>query len=90
MECGQDPSQFWGLTLREIGIILDGAVAGMERQRKMMLSQAWHIEAFARTKKLPKLKELLGDDKKPTGRRMSPDQIEAITRSWLSSRKSKR
>jgi hypothetical protein len=72
--------------LREIGVVLDGAVAGMERERKMMLSMAWHIEAFARSKKLPPLEKILGNQQKATGRRMSPEQIEAITRSWLSSR----
>lgn len=86
MECGQDPSQFWSLTPHEISVIMDGAVSRLRRERSELAWLAWHIEALARTKKLPTLESLLGNQKRPTGRRMSPEQIEAITRSWLSSR----
>jgi hypothetical protein len=46
------------------------------------MSLAWHIEALARTKKMPKLESMMSKAKK----KMTPKQIEAVTRSWLSSR----
>jgi hypothetical protein len=47
---------------------------------------AWHIEALARQKKLPKLDSILQQEKKPSGRRQTPEQIEATVRGWLGSR----
>lgn len=48
---------------------------------------AWHIEALARTKKMPKLESLLHQEKKPTGKRQTAAQIEATVRGWLGSRR---
>jgi hypothetical protein len=39
---------------------MDGCARRAKRQSDAMISQAWHIEAFARQKKLKKLSELLG------------------------------
>lgn len=53
-----------------------------------MIWHAWHIEAFARQKKLPALKDLIaGDDDKVPRKRMTPEEIETMTRSWLSQRR---
>ncbi len=55
------------------------------------MSLAWHIEALARTKKMPKLETMLSSSKKtPGAKTMTADQIEAVTRSWLSSRQRKK
>ncbi|MDW9773086.1 hypothetical protein GOA89_14675 [Sinorhizobium meliloti] len=92
VESGLDPSLFWALTLREIGAILDGAVSKLKREREAQMSIAWHtayMTAYApqKPRQFWKLKELLGDhSNKPTGRRMTPEEIEAITRGWLASR----
>jgi len=86
VESGQDPSHFWRLTLREISVILEGAVARLRRERNENMVLAWHIEALARQKKLPKLDDLIKAEKKPTGRRQTPEQIEATVRGWLGSR----
>lgn len=88
MESGQDPSHFWRLTLREIRVILDGSVARLRRERNENIILAWHIEALARTKKLPKLETLLKAKTKRTGP-MTPAQLEATVRGWLASRKSR-
>jgi hypothetical protein len=54
------------------------------------MSLAWHIEAMARLKKLPKLETMLSSSKKTPGeKKMTADQIEAVTRSWLGSRQRK-
>ena len=76
------------MTLREVGMVLEGSMNRQKRNRNELVSLAWHVEAFARQKKLPRLSDLLKDDA-PTGRRMTPEQIEAITKSWLGSRHKK-
>jgi hypothetical protein len=55
------------------------------------MSIAWHtayMTAYApqKSRQFWKLKELLGDHDKPTGRRMTPEEIQAVTRGWLASR----
>jgi hypothetical protein len=45
----------------------------------------WHAEAMARQKKMPKLKELSYEAPK---KRQTPEQMEAVVRSWLSGRRS--
>jgi len=47
---------------------------------------AWHIVALDRMKRFPKLDDLLQTEKRPTGRRQTPEQIEATVRGWLGSR----
>ena len=57
------------------------------RERDERMSLAWHIEAMARLKKLPKLESMLSSAKRTPGdKKMTADQIEAVTRSWLGSR----
>jgi hypothetical protein len=86
VESGLDPSHFWRLTLREIGVILDGAANRLKREHNDRAWTAWHIEALSRQKKMPKLTDLTFAPEK-TKRTMTPQEIEAITRSWLGSRK---
>ncbi|WP_430241927.1 hypothetical protein [Neorhizobium sp. DAR64861/K0K2] len=54
------------------------------------MSLAWHIEALAREKKMPKLDSMLSSKKRPAGKKMTAEQIEAVTRSWLTSRHRKK
>jgi len=72
--------------LREISVILDGAVARLRRERNENMILAWHIVALDRMKRFPKLDDLLQTEKRPTGRRQTPEQIEATVRGWLGSR----
>jgi hypothetical protein len=54
----------------------------MRRGREENMILAWHIEAMARQKKMPKLEDMI----KPTrtkNRDMTPEQIEATVRGWL-------
>lgn len=60
------------------------------RERDERMSLAWHIGAMARLKKLPKLESMLSSGmKSPGDKKMTADQIEAVTRSWLGSRQRK-
>lgn len=68
--------------------MLQGRAKALRRERNDMIWQAWHIDAFARQKKLPRLKDLLaGDDDKVHRKRMTPEEIETMTRSWLAQRR---
>lgn len=43
---------------------------------------AWHIEALARSKKLPSLKKLIGRKPDP-GKRQKPKHMLAAMRAWV-------
>lgn len=89
MEAGQEPSLFWRLTLREISVILDGAASRLKREHNDRAWLAWHVAALGRLKKLPKLKDMMHGEK-PRGRKMTPEQLEAATRSWLAGARNRR
>jgi hypothetical protein len=88
VESGQDPSHFWRLTLREIAVILDGAASRLKREHNDRAWMAWHIAALSRQKKMAALSELTFAPEK-VKRQMTPQELEAVTRSWLGSRKRK-
>lgn len=82
---------FWDLTLREVSLIIDGVTKRRKRQGDEYLALAWHtayLTAYApqKSSQFTKLKTLLGGNPSPTGKRMSPEAIEATVRSWLGSR----
>lgn len=57
------------------------------------MSLAWHIAKLDRLKKMPPLKDMLISKKtrvKQTRVKQTPKEIEAVTRSWLSSRASRK
>lgn len=81
---------FWRLTLKEISLVIDGVTSRRNRERDERMSLAWHIEALARQKKLPKLDSMMTGAKKATGKSMSAEQMEAITRSFFASRNRKK
>ena len=57
---------------------MEGVSRRAKRESDASLSQAWHIEAFARQKKLKPLRELLGIKPK----RQTPDEMLAVLRSF--------
>jgi hypothetical protein len=52
-------------------------------RRQELLYLAWHVEAFARQKRLPRLKKILIDSKikKKTNSRLSTEQLMKIAQS---------
>jgi hypothetical protein len=81
--------------LYEVSLIIEGATNARKRERDNLLFQAWHtayLSAYApeKSSKFPRLEKLIGEPAMPTGRRMSAEQIEAVTRSWLGSRHRKK
>ncbi len=73
---GISPEEFWRLTPFEFNLIAEGFVAREERKTSDLLYLAWHVEAFARAKKLPKL-EILIKKKAPKAQRkvLSKDEL---------------
>ncbi|MEF2551988.1 hypothetical protein VQ042_11555 [Aurantimonas sp. A2-1-M11] len=63
-------------------MVLEGETKRMRRERENLAWQAWTTAALYRSKKMPKLRDIMPkEDSGP--RRMSPEDIEAVTRSWL-------
>ena len=85
---------FWELTLYEVSLIIEGVSNNWKREHDELLFHAWHtayLTAYAPQKpsKFVKLEKLIGAANRPRGRRMTPEEIEAVTRSWLAGRKRK-
>jgi len=62
---------------------MEGAANRIRRERNNLAWLAWHIEAIARSKRMPKLKGLLIGDGKPS-RPQTGDEIKAIAMMWKS------
>lgn len=76
------PDQIWELTPFELGLLFEGYADEKAEQRQALIYLAWHIEAFARQKRLPSLKKLLNDsglNKKRS--RLSTEQLMKIAES---------
>ena len=77
------PAQIWELTPFELGLLFEGYAEEKEERIQELIYLAWHIEAFARQKRLPSLKKMLKDDarKKTAPSRLSLEQLIKIARS---------
>lgn len=76
--------------MREVSLIIEGMSRRKQAENNMLLSTAWHAEAFARAKRLPRLKDILLKGGEREARKQTPEQIEASVRSWLSGSKRKK
>lgn len=76
MTAGFDPARFWTITPREVDRELRAAHRRREIDADERMSLAWHVEAFARTKKLPKLQDIIGKKSRQRQRSgpQSPDE----------------
>lgn len=83
VELGQSPSHFWGLTLREISAIVDGAAERERRAQNDRAWLAWHIAALPKLKRLPKLEKLMVRRRAvPRRRRQSMEEQIEIAQRW--------
>jgi hypothetical protein len=82
VESGQPYELFWRLTLKEIGVILDAETGRVRREQNDRAWLAWHIEALARSKKLPKLNEMMHDAPRTPARRQTVEEQIAIAHRW--------
>lgn len=72
--------------MREIAVILKGAGARLSREHDANAWLAWHIEALARTKKLPKLEEMQSG-KPQKRRRMTSAEMISMAHLWTAATK---
>jgi hypothetical protein len=77
------PAMFWRLTPHELSAMLEGYAEEKAERRQELLYLAWHIEAFARQKRLPSLTKILKDSgmKQKTNSRLSTEQLMKIAQS---------
>ncbi|KFB10331.1 hypothetical protein [Nitratireductor basaltis] len=77
--------------MREISVILEGASNRLKREQNANAWLAWHTAALSRItpKKFPKLKDMMSEAGKPSGRQMTPEQIQEVMRGIFASRKQK-
>lgn len=69
-------SEFWEMTPYELTICMESYADKEKERSKELIIQAYYTEAFARMKKLPKLKDLLKEKKKQSNEEM----LEAVKR----------
>ena len=69
-------SDFWEMTPYELTICMESYADKEKERSKELIIQAYYTEAFARMKKLPKLKDLLKEKKKQSNEEM----LEAVKR----------
>ncbi|MCK4302828.1 MAG: hypothetical protein KAY24_01165 [Candidatus Eisenbacteria sp.] len=70
--------EFWEMCPREYGAHIDGVQRRREYESDLALTAAWHVAAFNRKKRLPRLEKLLGRRKR--GEKLpSQDELERKT-----------
>ena len=76
MEAGGDPARFWTITPTEAAREMRGRATVRRHEQQQVAWLAWHGEALARTKKLPPLKDVMGDGRR-RGERQDPEILMA-------------
>lgn len=71
---GLSPEQFWRLTPREFGAFMRGRAAADRRDLAIQTNAAWHGAAFARSKRLPNLANLMRRITGEARREQTPEQ----------------
>lgn len=68
MSAGLEPESFWKQTPRSFVTIMEGRSRAAKTHYEQGLSLAWHVEAFARQKRLKPLEKYLRPaSRRPTG-----------------------
>lgn len=82
MALGLDPSPFWGLTLRQITLMMEAAAERNRRAHNDRAWLAWTGAALSRAKRLPKLKTLMVAKRGAKPRPQTAEEQMAIARQW--------
>ncbi len=77
---GISPFDFWNLTPYEFILTMEGINDREIKHQQDLLYLAWHIEAFARQKKLPKLQSLLKQPKPKKQKNLSQTELIQIAK----------
>lgn len=85
-------SDFWRSTPRVIDAVLRGRTEAAKADDDRALALAWHIEAFARTKRLKPLPQYLSGPKRPASpaRPQSSAEVLAVMRGLIAAQQSNR
>jgi len=75
VEAGCDPARFWKITPIEASREMKAKAKARQNEQQQLTWLAWHIEAFARTKRLPTLKEVVGKGRR--NQRQDPEILMA-------------
>ncbi|MBY5689341.1 phage tail assembly chaperone [Rhizobium leguminosarum] len=92
MELGLDPDRFWRLTLREMQLVMDGAVARLKRERRERISLAWntaYLTAYApqKSREFVDIEKLIGEKLDSPKRRPHWKNVLAKAQAWASPKK---
>ena len=72
------PNAFWSLTWAEFYHMAKGYVRRSTQRRNELIFTAWHIEAFARSKVLPKLESLIHYDDAPKEEQTADEMVAMV------------
>lgn len=75
MEAGCDPARFWNVTPAEAAREMRGKAELRHNEQQRFAWLAWHIEALARSKKLPPLKDMVGTKSRKRPGPQDPDVL---------------
>jgi hypothetical protein len=76
------PSEFYQCTFHELSIILEGYGKRQDVRYDEMICLAYNIVALDRTKKLPKIDELLSTKKSKPKKKSAVDMLEDIRKAF--------
>jgi hypothetical protein len=69
-------------TLRELSILLKGALWRQEHAARLSLREAWYMAALMRSKQLPSLKTLVGEASPRA--QQTPEEVRMNVMAWAS------
>ena len=76
------PTEFYLCTFHELSIILEGYSKRQDTKYDEMICLAYNIVALDRTKKLPKIDELLSKKKSKTRKKSAIDMLDDIKKAF--------
>ena len=71
IKVGLDPLKAYDYTPYELTLLAKQKANDNQERFEELLTLAWHVEAFARQKKLPKLEKVIKDARKPRKKEVS-------------------
>lgn len=82
-----EPSDYWSSTPRQVVASVSAANRRIVREMNQNMHIAWHIAAFGRMKKMPKLSNLMM--KPPARKRQTWQEQLAVMDAWMNAKQPK-
>ena len=80
VKLGLDPIKTWDYTPAEIGLLCEQTLEKRKYDAHNLITLAWHTEAFARQKRLPRLETLLKEIDSGKRKDNADDILKAMAR----------